>query len=61
MSRRSIGPDQQTDPGSNIYAVTKNDTTNDPNGPFRGIVFGGAGGELKYVQKGTKKPYKAVE
>ena len=28
---------------TNMAAVTKSDTTADPAGPFRGIVFGGAG------------------
>lgn len=43
MSRRTLNADRQTDPGSNIVAVTKSDATNDPNGPFRGICFGTAG------------------
>jgi hypothetical protein len=44
MSRRpSLGRDTQTDPGSDIFAVTQSDSTNDPNGPFRGFAFGTAG------------------
>lgn len=33
----------QSDPAFDIVAVTKSDGTNDPNGPFRGVVFGTAG------------------
>ena len=33
----------QSDPAFDMVAVTQSDATNDPNGPFRGIAFGGAG------------------
>lgn len=32
-----------TQPGQDIVAVTKSDATDDPAGPFRGIVIGGVG------------------
>lgn len=32
-----------SDPASDIFAVTESDATADPNGPFRGLVFGVAG------------------
>lgn len=35
--------EEWTQPAKDIVAVTKSDTEDDPNGPFRGIVFGGAG------------------
>lgn len=39
-------------PGYNIVAVTQSDGTNDPNGPFRGIVFGTAGAIKVTTAKG---------
>jgi hypothetical protein len=32
-----------TFPATDLIAVTKHDTDDDPNGPFRGLAFGGAG------------------
>lgn len=37
------GDSASSAPGFGVIAVTKSDGTNDPNGPFRGIVFGTAG------------------
>lgn len=34
---------QEIDPVSEIYAVTASDTTDDPNGPFRGLIAGATG------------------
>ena len=37
------GDSTSTAAGFNIIAVTQSDGTNDPNGPFRGIIIGAAG------------------
>lgn len=36
-------PNDASDPGIDMIAATKHDTTNEARGPCRGIVFGGAG------------------
>jgi hypothetical protein len=43
MSKRTLGVNAQTDPASNIFAITASDTVSDPNGPFRGIIITVAG------------------
>lgn len=43
---KDISLQSQTDPGRDIFLVTKSDTTDDPNGPFRAIIQG-TGGAVK--------------